>query len=503
MARDPREPIPAGFELRAPVSGAGILDPRSALLIWGFGSVVLGISISVLLVQGEVRTVVLLLLGVMGLLCLTPRRGLHILIVFLPFMYLLRRMVLNFQSFEARDPILLFPVVTTAAMFLGVLIFYAPRIMRLFSESASLKTLVVLLLLFTLQVFNPLQGGLLVGVGGGMYFIVPILWCAFGFLLSRKDMDRIFKIVITIGLITAIYGLKQHYLGLADVEVYELKSKQFYKTIAGSGKVRVMSSFASLGDFSLYLMVAGSLCFSFLMWNRRNLYYAGTLAICVFTMVWLSVRSTMLMLFFSMLVMLILRGNDKKQILVRSVAGLAFTIILYGTLYSYNPTEMYDTRFSANPYVVHTLSGITHPTQESTFQGRLRHWSGIVRDSVLDRPTGNGLGSTTTAASKFSGKQVEVDSYFFELFYGSSAVAALAFVILAFHVLRSLLGLCTSRPDAPTYRSALALLSGLFLGCVFGMAARDSITGPLMWLVIGWSIREDVDMKTGVVEPEE
>jgi hypothetical protein len=484
------------YELRAPVSGAGILDPRSALLIWGGGSIVIGVLVSILLVQNEIRSLTLLLLGVMGLLCLSIRRGVYILTVFLPFMYAVRRAVLYFQAFESRDPILLFPAVTVAAMFLGVLIFYAPRMFRYFKHSRALKALVVLMGIFAIQMINPLQGSLFVGIAGGMFFIVPMLWCGFGLLLRREDMDRIFKIVILIGLITAVYGLKQHYLGLTATEEYELRAKNFYKVIGVSENVRVMSTFASAGDFSLYMMVAASLAFAFVSANRRRLHYALCFLIDIFAMLWLAVRSSFLIMLFSMMTFTILKGNDKRRIVVRTLMGLFGIVVLYAVLYSYDPTQMYDQNFSTNAYVVHTLSGITHPTQEASFQGRLENWARIVVDAFIRNPIGHGLGSTTVAASKFEGGiPFEADSFFFEMFYGSSILAPIAFIVLVLSVLRTALGLSIKHRDFLTYRMAAGLLAGLFLGSVFGSAARDTITGPLLWLVVGWVIKEDVDAR--------
>jgi hypothetical protein len=37
-------------------------------------------------------------------------------------------------------------------------------------------------------------------------------------------------------------------------------------------------------------------------------------------------------------------------------------------------------------------------------------------------------------------------------------------------------------------------VAGFFLSSVFGASIRDSISGPLAWLLIGWIAKESVEM---------
>ncbi|HET6373187.1 MAG TPA: hypothetical protein VFG76_07760 [Candidatus Polarisedimenticolia bacterium] len=490
--------IPAHFQLKAQASGTGALDPRTALLLWGAGSILLGLTVSFLLVRGEIRLIVMLLLGVLGLACLSPRRGVYILTLLLPFLYYLRRLVLNFQAFEQRDPILIFPALTAVAMFMGVAIFHGPLIFHYLKRSTLLKVCVVLMGWFLIEIINPLQGGPLVGIAGAMFFIVPMLWCFFGLLMTRKDLGRILKIVLAIGLVTALYGLKQHYFGMTDIEIYELKSKQFYKTFGGSSTVRVMSTFSSPGDFSQYLMVAGFITFAYFWRHKKNLMLALIVGLNLWAMLWVAVRTSFLLLMFSILILLALSGRNAMQIKLRGVGALLAITIAYGVLYQYDPQEMYTTEFSDNPYVVHTLSGITHPTEEKSLWMRFRNWGFIVSSTITSDPVGRGLGSTTTAAKRFTGGQAfEADSYFFELFYGSGILAPVLFAIIALQTLRSLLKKCLEEPNAFDYKLCLGLMSGIFLGSVFGQAARDTISGPLAWLIIGWTVRQTVEHAPG------
>ncbi|MGH2668619.1 MAG: hypothetical protein ACRDH5_05775, partial [bacterium] len=323
-------------------------------------------------------------------------------------------------------------------------------------------------------------------------------------LMTREDMSRILKIVVIIGLITALYGLKQHYLGLGDVEAYELKSKHFYKTFGDEGNVRVMSTFASLGDFSLYLSVAGFLTFAYIWRDKKNLLLTLVFLINVFSMLWIAVRTSFLLLMFSIMMLIIIHGKSARQIFLRGIAAFITIALLYGVLSTYDPQRMYDQDFSANPYVVHTLSGITHPTQENSLKMRLSNWAYIVKTTITQHLAGRGLGSTTPAARKFEGGQpFEADSYFFELFYGSGLMAPAVFAFIVICALWRLMRICLENPDVYIYKICWGLLCGIFLGSIFGLAARDTIAGPLAWMIIGWTVREDVDGGVRIARPAE
>jgi hypothetical protein len=486
----------APYELRVPAADMASRDPRMKMLLWGAGSVLLGIATSYLLIQGEFRALLLLLLTVLGIGCLSPRRGVYILTAFLPFMYFIRRSVLHFQEFSQLDPVLLFPAVTTMAMCLGVLIFYGPTVFHYLRRSSLLKLSMLMLGVFVLEMFNPLQATVLVGLAGALYFIIPMLWLFFGLLIDREDMYRILKMVLVIGCITSVYGIYQHFFGLSSVEIYELESKHFLKTFGTIAEARVMSTFSGLVDFARYLTFSAFLAFAYFWRNKRNLSLLLPLGLQLFAMLYTASRTSFLVTIFSGMMLLILGGTNVKRIVVRGLAASVLVLVLYGYLYQYEPRRTYNQRFSSNPFVVHTLSGLSHPTEESSFASRLKGWGFILVTTFTEYPFGHGLGATTTAAGKFEGSEYyEADSYFFELFYGSGIVAAILFAAVAYIFIRNMLKMCTEEPDEYLYRVILALMCGVFLSSVFGVTPRDTITGPLIWMIVGWVIRADLDRR--------
>jgi len=463
-------------------------------LLWGLAATGLGLTIAVLLSNGEMRAIVLLLLTILGLVCLSPKRGIYIILVFLPFMYFLRRQVLHFNEFSKTDPILLFPPLVTIAMFLGYMIFYTADFYKYIRRSLLMKLLVALQVLYFLEIFNPLQGSLLVGVAGAMYFMIPMLWVFMGLLLDERGIRRIFMIVMVIGTITAAYGMYQHSFGLSDVEKYEAESKNFVMIFGA--KVRVMSTFSSTGDFSFYASITAFLAFAHFWRARTNLTYFVPAGLAASAMFWGSVRGTMFGLAFSIIMFLIVQGRNRPQILLRAIMACVVVGSIYGYLYTYTPIEIWEVSRSKDPFVVRSVSGLAHPTEESSFNARVENWTYVVKSSFTEYPAGRGLGSTTLAARKFEGEAARtVDSMFFELMYGSSPLAALLFLLITLVVFRDLLTLTIKAAEPFTQRVMFGVLAAFFLGSYFGQSLRDSVNSPFAWLLIGWTVREIVARK--------
>ncbi|HZI93912.1 MAG TPA: hypothetical protein VFE84_06685, partial [Patescibacteria group bacterium] len=357
-AMEPRPP----YELRVPSGGLGARDPRTTMLMWGVGSIFLGLTISYMLTQGMFRPMLLLLLTLLGLACLSPRRAVFILTLFLPFMYFIRRVVLVFEEFSERDPVLLFPAITTVAVCLGILIFYSPRVFHYFRHSSLMKAAVILMAYFTLEIFNPLQGSILIGLAGAMYFVVPMLWVLLGLMVTREDIDKVFRMVFVIGCLTAVYGVYQHFFGLNSFEIYELRAKHFLKTFGTLSEARVMSTFSGLVDFARYLTISAFITFAYFWRKKRALTLVLLFIVQMFAMLYTASRTSFLVTFFSVIMLMILSGGNIRQILVRGVAGCVVVLSLYAFVYQYDPQRAYGQDFSSNPFVVHTLSGVTHPT---------------------------------------------------------------------------------------------------------------------------------------------
>jgi hypothetical protein len=256
-----------------------------------------------------------------------------------------------------------------------------------------------------------------------------------------------------------------------------------------------MSTFAALGDFGLYLATAGFLAFARFWRHKGDLFAILAFGLIAFALLLTASRTMTFTLIFSIVFFLVIQPSRTRGHMLRAVAVLTFFGMIYGYLYTISSEQIYRMHGSSNPFVAHVVGGVAHPTEESTFTKRLGVWSYVAGRGLFEQPLGRGLGSTTTAADKFSGgRRFEVDSYFFEIIFGSSIAAAGLFTWLMVLFLRDSFRLLGRNVDTAIYKTVSALVAGFFLSSVFGASIRDSISGPLAWLLIGWIAKESVEM---------
>src|SRR4051812_19749378 len=136
-----------------------------------------------------------------------PRAAALVTLFFLPFLALVRRLLIADTGWVPNDPLLL--VAPVVALFLLYRL-YTLEGRRL--DRDRLATLILMLIGFAiLQAFNPLgAGGIIASLGGLLFLAIPLLWFFIG---RRVTDDRIvsllLQVVVAIAVVVALYGLYQ------------------------------------------------------------------------------------------------------------------------------------------------------------------------------------------------------------------------------------------------------------------------------------------------------
>jgi len=154
---------------------------------------------------------------VLGIASLKIENGIMAIFIYLPFMAFIRRFIYSFSSYISIDPILIVCDMLIVLMFSYLIICEKSRISSFYTNNRLVKASFLLLLLFSLQIFNPLQGNLMIGLAGAKFYIVPLLWLFIGLFVSKKFIEKILYLVVIIGFITALYGLRQNFLGFTSL----------------------------------------------------------------------------------------------------------------------------------------------------------------------------------------------------------------------------------------------------------------------------------------------
>src|ERR1041385_4324853 len=170
--------------------------------------------------------------------------------LFEPFRGLLRRAQYLIVEYSNQDPIhLLTPIVTVVAM---AALLKRERL-NTFVATPLAQSVSLLVLLFILEIFNPLQGGIVVGLSGALFTLFPVAWFYFGQSVSDEFMRKALTLIVVVGIITSLHGLYQMMFGYPAFEQYWIDNTDLYQAIAVGHVRRAVATFSSAEEWGRYL----------------------------------------------------------------------------------------------------------------------------------------------------------------------------------------------------------------------------------------------------------
>ena len=95
-----------------------------------------------------------------------------------------------------------------------------PQLFRVRLTDGLSKAMFALLVIMALEIVNPLQGGLSVGLSGAFFYIVPMLWFWAGRSLASPAVVEklLYGVIVPLAVAAALLGLYQTFFGLLPFE---------------------------------------------------------------------------------------------------------------------------------------------------------------------------------------------------------------------------------------------------------------------------------------------
>jgi len=433
---------------------------------------------------GHLRTVFLFLIFfLLASASISLKSGITALIIYLPFMAFIRRYIYVYGRYVSMDPILILSDVITIWMFGYLIIFKGKEIYKLFRENKLVRLTTILLFIFILQIFNPRQGSILVGVGGAKFYIIPLLWFYIGLFLDRRFVKRLLVLIVFIGVVTALYGLKQTFFGFTPFENYWIRYGG-YSSLHLLKIIRSFSTFASAGEYAHYLTISGIICFAFFLKSRQKIKYLVALGIILTALFISAVRSAIFAFIFSSILLVGFLVKDRKKSIFTSLSLCLFVIMFIFKADFIPETDIYNP-LSVTTY--HTMRGITNPMGESSVMFRLRIWTVAVPRLLIKNPFGYGLGSSTLAAWKFGFHLMKTESVFLDIVISTGLAGAVIFVMFLFYVFSySISFMKKNKENLLEILAVIIPISFLFIG-----SASEYSIFPIIWLLWGLFVKID------------
>jgi membrane protein implicated in regulation of membrane protease activity len=419
--------------------------------------------------------------------------GLMAMILFEPFRGFLRRLQYLIVPYSNSEPIHLITPVVTFVAFLLLLQRYK---LEIFRASSLAGTVSILGAIYFLQIFNPLQGGLFVGLTGALFFLVPVAWFYFGQVADFEFVPRVLRLVVILGMVASFYGVYQMVFGYPSFEQYWIDNTDLYTSIAVYNVKRALATFNSAEEWGRYVQIGCIVAFGLGVTKTegsKRLFWFVSGAVLILMLALTGQRSSIFGLFLGLTV-LFLTGASSARAAFARVALLFAPLILVSVLSAYvgeDDGRDLDDGQSVNTMLTHTTKGTVKPAGEGSLYARFETWTRILTKDLPSNPVGNGIGSDGLAASRETKNTDDpTDNHFLSVALAAGVPALLLLIwifirslILSFRLWRD------SDPDSSEYgmwRIALALMASFFLNNFFGTSFTIYSVAPIGWLVIGW-----------------
>jgi len=450
------------------------INSRTAL---AFVAVMMSLLIGALvtrenLVRFAIATSVAFLMVVVGL--RSPRVLLYGLFIWLPALGILRRLVTTLGAADpSGDPLLL---VAPAAWVLLAAVAVSRGALR--QRTALATTVLVLTLLFTVSVVNPLQGGLAVGLAGLLLVVPPMLafWTGRS-LVDDLTLRRVIGLVAWLAVPAAGYGLIQTFAGFPSWDARWIVENG-YAALNVGGTIRSFASFSSAAEYATFLAF-GVIAWLALGRNMLRLPLAMAAVALLGTALWFESSRGIIVLTLAA-VWLLVAARRRLPLWLALLGGVALLLALPWLVGRIAPAQFADSTTSG--LSLHQTQGLSDPFgKQSTLPIHIAEVTGGLQEAITN-PLGSGVGAVTSAADKYGAVALgtEADP-------GNAAVAAgllglVAYLILVLRALPLAYRVAARRRDMLGV-AALGILSVAFLQWFNG---AQYAVAPLPWLMLGW-----------------
>jgi hypothetical protein len=369
--------------------------------------------------------------------------------------------------------------------------------LRIFGATPLARLVSILGLVYFLEIFNPLQGGLSVGLSGALFVLVPVVWFYFGQAMKPAFMETALRLMVILGVLTSLYGLYQLWFGFPSFEQYWIDNTEFYNSIAVGNVTRALATYSSAEEWGRYIEIGALVAFGFGACARELLRRAGWF-VCggALTLMLLLTgqRTSIFGLILGVFILLLLGAKTWRAAVARVLLAAAPVVIIAVLAKAPTNDDMlsHDSDDTMGAVLSHTARGTLRPAQEDSFQVRLKNWTYLATDYIPYHPLGIGLGGTSVGAWRFNAELdlPPIDSYFISTVITCGLPAALLFIWILLRAMRmSWRSFRYSQPGSPEarmWRIATTLVPVLILNSFFGNTFTLYSVAPVGWLLVGW-----------------
>jgi hypothetical protein len=435
-----------------------------------------GALLTFLILAGQVRAAVALAVGgvLVALAAVRIQAAVFAALVFLVFMGDLRRLLIPWVGWSGTDPLLLIGPAFALVLFGYALVSGAVRL-----DTPMAKWTAALMVVMGLQVFNPRQGGLMVGAAGGLFFVIPLLWYWIGRTYATPAFMEtlLYKGVVPLAVVAALMGYYQTFYGYLPYQQqwYDIAG---YTALGSEGIQAPISLFSSSTEYAVFLLI-GMVAVWAQVLKRRRYALLGLVAFLFGAVFLVGSRGPVAKFLITAAGLWAVLGRSVHTWVVRGAVALVIGVL--GLVWGLSSVDVSGADARVQHRVSRQVEGLAGAAEEgSSARGHLGMMIHGYKEG-LQSPLGQGLGATTKAAAKFGGQggSLEVDSS--DVFRSTGLVGGVIYLIIMFLIIRGAVQYWTRT------RGLLALaLAGILAVTFFGwLRGGRYAVAPVIWICVG------------------
>jgi hypothetical protein len=179
------------------------------------------------------------------------------------------------------------------------------------------RSILLLIVLASLQILNPRQGNFLVGLTGWIAYAVPLMFIYLGRDLDNKEIKIILNSIKIFGVVICFYGFLQVTLGYFywDKRWFESVTSSGEYTALNFGKNRPFGTLSSVGEYSQVIGIgAGVIAFQFLTKEISKLQFTVLSLVFLGSSMLTASRSALILTLITILLPFLIRIDYKSKI---------------------------------------------------------------------------------------------------------------------------------------------------------------------------------------------
>ena len=381
---------------------SGVSKETELALMWMGGALLL-VVLWLMLIGGQINLLCAVVLALPLLLLAVFDKESAVLWTFVYLVLLgdIRRIVAEIAPPSTFDPLLLVAPAVTAV--LG-----GPLLLGLRLREPLSKAVLALLVVMGLEVVNPKQGGVGIGLSGVFFYMIPVMWFFIGRSLGSAALVTriIYKVVLPLGVCAGILGLCQNFVGFLPYQQTWIASVgRVYTSLYVGSSVRAFGFSVSAAEYATLL--ESSIAVAVAAYLASHRIWIAALPILATALLLSGGRGLTIKLAVVLCVLWVVRRG--KRLNAVTLAGMAVlgslslvSLSLIAAHFASPAAAGQHGSSAAQDALAHQLGGLAHPFDKRYSSASLH--SNMVVTGVVEgimSPLGHGLGSTTFAAQKF------------------------------------------------------------------------------------------------------